>query len=151
MPCDNYITRVLLQSDTAGHYRALGDQVNMTFKAGSTDTFCRKRQGAHQDSSIKKYVKYKVSAFKLEFFIEVKNGSVYHVRDNVASELFMINACSPGGFAKSRPAVQQPAAHGPPRPATARHGPPRPSGPNVRRPGSQRPATMAAHKGHAAN
>ena len=31
-PCDNYITRVLLQSDTAGHYRALGDQVNMVFK-----------------------------------------------------------------------------------------------------------------------
>ena len=27
--------------------------------------------------------------------IEVKNRSVYHVRDNVASELFMINACSP--------------------------------------------------------
>ncbi|XP_015757040.1 PREDICTED: molybdenum cofactor biosynthesis protein 1-like [Acropora digitifera] len=33
---------------------------------------------------------------KLEFLIEVKNRSVYHVRDNVASELFMINACSPG-------------------------------------------------------
>ena len=28
--------------------------------------------------------------------IEVKNRSVYHVRDNVASELFMINTCSPG-------------------------------------------------------
>ena len=31
-------------------------------QAGSTDTFCRKLQGAHQDSSIKNYVKYKVSA-----------------------------------------------------------------------------------------
>ena len=31
-------------------------------QAGSTDTFCRKLQGAHQDSSIKKYVKYKLSA-----------------------------------------------------------------------------------------
>ena len=28
--------------------------------------------------------------------IEVKNRSVYHVRNNVASELFMINTCSPG-------------------------------------------------------
>ena len=64
-PCDNYITGVLLQSDTAGYYRALGDQVNMGkhgVQAGSTDTFCRKLQGAHQDSSIKNYVKYKVSA-----------------------------------------------------------------------------------------
>ena len=63
-PCDNYITRVLLQSDTAGHYRALGDQVKMAFKleVHAPDTFCRKLQGAHQDSSIKNYVKYKVSA-----------------------------------------------------------------------------------------
>ena len=53
---------VLLQSDTAGHHRALGDQVNMAFKLEDTDTFCRKLQGAHQDSSIKNYVKYKVSA-----------------------------------------------------------------------------------------
>ena len=52
-----------LQSDTAGHYRALGDQVNMAYKLEVPwDTFGRKLQGAHQDSSIKNYVKYKVSA-----------------------------------------------------------------------------------------
>ena len=28
-PSDNYIMQVLVQSDTAGHYQAIGDQVNM--------------------------------------------------------------------------------------------------------------------------
>ena len=31
-PSDNYKTNVLVQSDTAGHYRAIGDQVNMAHK-----------------------------------------------------------------------------------------------------------------------
>ena len=96
--------RVLLQNDTAGHYRALGDQVNMTFKL-EVQTNLPQTAGSSPRFINKNYVKYKVSAsiviswglsFKLEFFIEVKNRSVYHVRDNVVSELFMINACSPG-------------------------------------------------------
>ena len=50
-PCDNYITRVLLQSDTAGHYRALGDQVNMAFKLEVQTRFavnCRELTKIHQ-------------------------------------------------------------------------------------------------------
>ena len=31
-PSDNYKMNVLVQSDTAGHYRAIGDQVNMAPK-----------------------------------------------------------------------------------------------------------------------
>jgi len=49
--CDNYITRVLLQSDTAGYYRALGDQVNMAFKLEVQTRFatnCRELTKTHQ-------------------------------------------------------------------------------------------------------
>ena len=55
-PSDNYITHVLLQSDTAGHYRAIGDlcaQPEKNFQtAGISRRFISK----------KKYLKCKVSA-----------------------------------------------------------------------------------------
>ena len=38
---DNYKTNVLVQSDTAGHYQAIGDQVNMAHKKRK-DMFLRK-------------------------------------------------------------------------------------------------------------
>ena len=34
---DNYIMHVLLQSDTAGHYHAIGDEVNMAPKDRSCE------------------------------------------------------------------------------------------------------------------
>ena len=43
--------RVLFQSDTAGHYRALGDQVNMAFKLEVQTRFaanCRELTKIHQ-------------------------------------------------------------------------------------------------------
>jgi len=49
----NYITHLLVQSNTAGHHRAIGDQVDRPLLRG-TDTFARKLQGFHEGLSIKK-------------------------------------------------------------------------------------------------
>jgi len=49
---DNYITHLLVQSNTAGHHRAIGDQVDRPLLRG-TDTFARKLQGFHEGLSIK--------------------------------------------------------------------------------------------------
>jgi len=49
---DNYIMHLLVQSNTAGHHRAIGDQVDLPLQRG-TDTFARKLQEFHEGLSIK--------------------------------------------------------------------------------------------------
>jgi len=49
---DNYITHLLVQSNTAGHHRAIHDQVDRPLLRG-TDMFARKLQGIHEGLSIR--------------------------------------------------------------------------------------------------
>ena len=53
-PSDSDITLVLVQNDTAGHYRVIGDQVNKAPNSarGPLPRRTRKLQGSHEDSSL---------------------------------------------------------------------------------------------------
>ena len=54
---DNYITHVLVRSDTAGCYRAIVDQFNMAHcwrTQGPLLRRTRKLRGSHEDTSLKK-------------------------------------------------------------------------------------------------
>ena len=72
-PSDNYITHVLVQRDTADHYRAIGDQVNMAPK-GPLLRRTHELQGSYGDSSLKKNcLKYKASASIVGFKVFNQN------------------------------------------------------------------------------
>ena len=54
LPLCNYITHVLVQSDTAGHYRAIGDQAKRGAQGlplRRTGTFSCQLPGFHEDLS----------------------------------------------------------------------------------------------------
>lgn len=65
-PSDNYITQVLLQSNSTGHYRAIGDQVDLAPKIKTAPEknrhVCSHAAGNSRRFINKKYLKYKVSA-----------------------------------------------------------------------------------------